>query len=151
LEYTPMRLFLSILLTSTVAAQEPAHPSREFALTFPPGWVSPARDQWTSEDGRLSVLVSQSPLPAGGLEGWAAESRKRFPGQLLGESTSLQLGGQPAWHFAGDYNGRIHRIYLTARRNTGVLLLCTSKRSQSFAAVGIVHDLLNTFRWLPRE
>lgn len=145
------RLLLWLLLTWTLGAEVFVHPSREFAVAFPADWVSPAPDQWTSPDGRLAVLLSQKPVPSGALQQWAAESRKRFPGQLFGESLPIRIAGQPGWQFAGEYHGRIHRVYLTARGNTGVMIVCSSKQSQSFAAVGIVHDLLNTFRWLPRE
>ena len=138
-----------LLLAWPVGAKRPETvPQQSFALRLPPEWVSPAPDQWCSRDGAISLLWSEVALKKPPQE-WAAEAQKHFPGPLLNKDLKLQLGGQPAWLYVGQSSGRIQRVYMTSRAGRGVVLVCSCNPSQNFAVIGLVQDILNSFRWLP--
>ncbi|MBN9414581.1 hypothetical protein ABS71_09710 [bacterium SCN 62-11] len=142
-------LLLLLLLISPVLAKRPENvPAHSFALRLPADWVSPEPDQWCTPEGTISLVWSEVRLKKPAAQ-WAAEAQKHFPGSLYNKDLKLQLGGQPAWLYVGQHGGRIQRVYLTARADHGVVLVCTCNPSQNFAAIGIVQEILNSFRWLP--
>jgi len=144
-------LFFLLLLACPAWAKRPEHvPPHSFAIKIPPEWVSPSPDQWCTPDGNISLLWKELEVHNSPAE-WAAASQKNFPGALTNQDLKLQLGGQPAWLFVGQHLGRVHRVYLTCRQTRGVILICTCTPSQNFATIGIVQEILNSFRWLPDQ
>lgn len=152
-EVTAMRwavLFLMLVLVAPSWAKRPqAVPAHRFAIRLPSDWVSPGPDQWCTPDGHISLVWSELEVKIPPSD-WAAQSQKRFPGPLLNKDLKLQLGGQPAWHFVGQHEGRIQRVYLGFQQGHGVILVCSCTPAQNFATIGIVSEILNSFRWLPQ-
>lgn len=142
-------LLFALWLACPVWAKRPeVVPQHSFAVRLPHEWVSPAPDQWCSPDGTISVVWSEVALKKSP-EQWAADAQKHFPGPLLNKDLKLQLGGQPAWLYVGQHGERIQRVYMTARSGRGVVLVCTCNPGQNFAAIGLVQEIVDSFRWLP--
>ena len=132
---------------SSWAKRPESVPAHNFAVRLPRDWVSPAANQWCSPDGTISLVWSEVALKKPP-EQWAAEAQKHFPGPLTNKDMKLQLGGQPAWLYVGQTSGRIQRVYLTARNGQGIVLVCSCTPSQNFATIGLVQEIVNSFRWL---
>ncbi|MFN8611143.1 MAG: hypothetical protein U0931_26605 [Vulcanimicrobiota bacterium] len=144
-------LLLFCLLVAPGWAKRPESvPAHNFAIRLPADWVSPAANQWCAPDGHISLIWSEMAVKKP-LAQWASESQKRFPGPLLNQDIKLELGGQPALHFVGQHAERIQRVYLTCRGHQGITLVCSCTPAQNFAAVGIVSEILKSFRWLPAD
>ena len=144
-------LLLVLLLASPAWAKRPQSvPPHSFAIKIPPEWVSPSPDQWCTPDGNISLLWKELEVQREPAQ-WAAEAQTKFPGTLTNKDLKLQLGGEPAWLFVGQHLGRIQRVYMTCRGTRGVILICTCTPSQNFATIGIVQEILDSFRWLPRR
>ncbi|MBS2037883.1 hypothetical protein JST97_23055 [bacterium] len=145
------RVLLLLLLAAPGWAKRPQTvPAHHFAIRIPSDWVSPAPDQWCTADGHISLVWNEVTVKRPPKE-WAAQSQKRFPGPLLNKDLQLQLGDQPAWHFVGEHGGRIQRVYLSCQQDHGVILVCSCTPAQNFATIGIVSEILKSFRWLPDE
>ena len=144
-------ILLVFLFGSPAWAKRPQSvPPHSFAIKIPPEWVSPSPGEWCTPDGNISLLWKEMDVPGSPAE-WAAASQKKFPGTLTNKDLKLQLGGQPAWLFAGQHLRRMHRVYLTCRDTHGVIIVCTCTPSQNFATIGIVQEILDSFRWLPDQ
>jgi hypothetical protein len=141
-------LLLWLSLSATLWAKQPAtHPAPGFAIQLPANWSSPAPDQWCSPEGNLS-LVWREVTMQGEVGAWARSLQGRFPGTLMGPLQSITVAGQPACSFMGEHLGKIQRVYLISRAPRGVVLVCSCSPTQSFAAVGVIQEMLTSFRWL---
>ena len=147
-----MRLLLIwLLLVAWGFAKKPeTYPSPTFAVKVPLDWTSPAPDQWCSPEGNISLVWTQVAV-AGDLEAWTQSMQQRFPGTVMGQSQKLTVAGGPARSFMGEHQGKIQRVYLMSQGTRGVILICSCSPTQSFAAVGVIQEILGSFRWLPDQ
>lgn len=138
------------LLTLSALAQTPANvPRKSFSIKLPEHWVCAAPDQWTSQDGRISLVMTEVPNVRCDLASWLARSQRTFPGNLNGEPQKITLDGEPGYLLLGQHHGRVQRACFSLHQGTGVILVFSCRPTQSFAAASTMTQILQGFRWRP--